>query len=692
MVALLPPVLYLAGVPVAMFFKKRPPKVTVRLYAAFFVVLLCSLVGARQAHAQKQGQELIDSFVRILPALPDDSNKVKILNKVSYEYTQTNTSEGIAYGQKALALAKKLGWKKGLADAYNSLGANYMFKAEYAGALQYAFEALKYYEELNDKVHMARLNGNIGIVYDQLNDSRKALGYYLKSLKMSLEAGDEPGIIASIQYNIGSAYMTLKEYDLALRYNNEALAFFKQTNNKDGEAEVLIVLSGVYKNLHQYATALECAFDALIINRQLGNVNGVAAAHGYIGSHYLAAAIDSAVRVPASKYIPASKNARLRLAALYADSCLALSEQLGDLDYLQDYSRVSYAAHRQLGNYEKALTSYELYLKYHDSVFSQNGKARIAQLETEREVLLKDKQIELRDKQLEIDRLAVAKKRNERVFFIGGIVLLLIVIFNVSRNVRVQKWLNVQLNDEKRKVEEKSAALQLANNELNVTLQNLEAAQDQLVETEKQKENEMIRSRISQDIHDDISSELTKMSWISALAKAKASKNDVEGVKPLLDKITAYSQQTVAKLGEIVWAVNPRNDTMDSLLAYMRNYVAKFLADTPFQYTVDFPELEQDVHLNPELKRNLFLVMKEALHNSVKYSQARHITVRCIITGDQYTFTFADDGRGVEDGKIEGGGNGLINMKVRAQAVDAAYHISSAPGKGTTIQVSGTIY
>ena len=267
----------------------------------------------------------------------------------------------------------------------------------------------------------------------------------------------------------------------------------------------------------------------------------------------------------------------------------------------------------------------------------------------------------------------------------------MVVIAIVFRNYKNQKKLNTLLSAEKQKVEERTEELKYTNAELNTTLVDLKAAQHQLILAEKQKENEIIRSRISQDIHDDISSELNKISWVSELAKTKAHSDKMTELSPLLDKITSSSHETVNKLGEIIWTVNPKNDSLESLLSYMRNHISKFLADTPFHYSIHFPEKGTDIPINPELKRNIFLVMKEALNNAVKYSRAENIEVSFKIEASSFLFSISDDGKGIEENVVQGSGNGMGNMRKRTESVHAELNIISSPGKGTQIIVSGML-
>ena len=242
------------------------------------------------------------------------------------------------------------------------------------------------------------------------------------------------------------------------------------------------------------------------------------------------------------------------------------------------------------------------------------------------------------------------------------------------------------------KVEQRTSELRTANDNLYSTLQNLKETQSSLIKSEKQKETEIIRSRISQDIHDDISSELNKISWMSELLKTKTKKSPGFESFDLLEKISISSRETISKLGEIIWAVKPENDSLESLLSYLRNHITNFLEDTTINYKINFPESANGLTINPELKRNIFLVVKEALNNSVKYSQAGNMKFTFIIENSQYFFSIEDDGKGIEENVIHGSGNGLINMKRRIENTGGSFKIETEKNKGTMIILRGELY
>src|ERR1041385_1313600 len=152
---------------------------------------------------------------------------------------------------------------------------------------------------------------------------------------------------------------------------------------------------------------------------------------------------------------------------------------------------------------------------------------------------------------------------------------------------------------------------------------------------ERERAVETVRVRISQDIHDEIGSGLTKISLMSQRLKTNLqNKKDVDPV--LLDKITESSKEVVTNLGEIIWTVNPKHDNLQSLLSYLRNYISNFFENTSIQFSLDFPEDVPALTLSPDTKHNLFLVIKESLNNIVKHAEANRVEVSFQFTDQKF--------------------------------------------------------
>jgi signal transduction histidine kinase len=367
------------------------------------------------------------------------------------------------------------------------------------------------------------------------------------------------------------------------------------------------------------------------------------------------------------------------------NQAVELAKKSGELDPLASFSEGLSSAYEKNGNPTKALEFYKLFTTTRDSLHSIESKIQIEQLTTQREVELKEKQIEL-------DRLAVLKKRNERVYFIIGMLLLALALVLIYRNYANQKKSNIELTFLNNQIAEKNADLEDKNVRLWQTLKELKETQSQLIETEKQKEKAIIRARISQDIHDDISSGLTKISWLAELLKKKAAPNVEKAELGLVEKINANARDVVSKLGEIIWSSNPERDNLESLLSYIRSYVSSYMEDVPIRYQVNFPEELPQETINPELRRNLFLVLKEALHNAIKYSEAQLVSITFKYTGDAYQLELADNGKGMEEGIVQGGGNGMTNMRRRMETVGGKINVETGAGMGTRLTFSGHLY
>lgn len=642
-------------------------------------------LGLAAAYAgKKQGQPLIDSLQAALAVAGSDTNRVNILNGLSYSYSTVDLAKGINYGKESVLLAQELQWKHGEAWAYNSLGSNAYHQSDFAAALDYYFKALKLQEELGDKEAITILTGNIGNIYSHDGNPENALKYYLRALADYEKAGDKSDI-SRMQGNIGLLYMNHGNYTKALEYNLKALSISQELGSKYSTANIYGIIGSTYAAQNNFPMALKNQFKALQLSEVLKDKHLIAVQLGNIGEAYLAIANDTMPQVKADSLIPEGKKANRVKAIQYLEQAIAICRETRFLGPLQEYLEKLSEAQEMAGDPVSAFATYRQFIVVRDSVFGSESNVKITNLETGRELALKDKQIE-------IDKLAVAKKRNERGFFIAGIVLMLGIIIVVWRNYRSQKVSNTLLLAEKKKVEQQTMQLNNTNNELTDTLRTLSAAQEQLIVTEKQKENEMIRSRIAMDIHDDISSELTRISWMSELAKLKFKKTDMDEVQVLLDKITNSSRETIGNLGEIIWTVKPENDTVESLIAHVRNYISRFLTDTSFKYMLDFPEQVPAKAISSELKRNLFLVVKEVLNNAVKYSGASLIAITFRLSGAEgYTLVITDDGKGIDGQHVTGTGNGIKNMQNRMAVINGSCTISSHPGGGTRVTLEGLL-
>jgi signal transduction histidine kinase len=199
---------------------------------------------------------------------------------------------------------------------------------------------------------------------------------------------------------------------------------------------------------------------------------------------------------------------------------------------------------------------------------------------------------------------------------------------------------------------------------------------------ENQHAMERERARIAQDLHDDLGASLTHVAWLGELA----SREEMLATErhDFVTQITAKSRDMVRAIDEIVWAVNPKNDSLDHLVTYVCEFAEQFFLGTPTCCRVDVEELLPVCPLPSDVRHNLFLAAKEALHNVAKHAAASRVWVRVKLEKDFVRFVIEDNGCGFAP-RTQTGGDGLENMRQRAAAIGVEFELRSTPGQGTSV-------
>jgi signal transduction histidine kinase/ligand-binding sensor domain-containing protein len=202
---------------------------------------------------------------------------------------------------------------------------------------------------------------------------------------------------------------------------------------------------------------------------------------------------------------------------------------------------------------------------------------------------------------------------------------------------------------------------------------------------EQQHVLERERTRISQDMHDEVGAGLTEIGILSELAKRNI--RNPQEAEIQMQRVSETSRETIASIGEIIWAINPKNDLLDDLVAYLRHYTARYLGPTGITLEFDIPETIPDFHFSAESRRNIFLVMKETLHNIVKHSEATAVVIKVAFTKEHLDILVKDNGKGFSASDTSRFGNGLHNMEKRMKTIGGGFVIESSPGEGTSVAI-----
>ena len=197
-------------------------------------------------------------------------------------------------------------------------------------------------------------------------------------------------------------------------------------------------------------------------------------------------------------------------------------------------------------------------------------------------------------------------------------------------------------------------------------------------------ELEKIRTRIATDLHDDIGATLSSISMYSDALKLQV-KDNMPQLESVLTKMGESSREMVTGMSDIVWAINPDNDSGEKLLNRMENYVTDMCAVKNIKLFFKADEKLKQIRLPLEKRKNIYLVFKEAVNNAVKYSMADHLWVTVNI-GAEFSLLIKDDGAGFTMTDVKKG-NGLKNFKTRADEIKGKIQINSMPGAGTSVKL-----
>ncbi len=196
-----------------------------------------------------------------------------------------------------------------------------------------------------------------------------------------------------------------------------------------------------------------------------------------------------------------------------------------------------------------------------------------------------------------------------------------------------------------------------------------------------------IRDNIAKDLHDEIGSTLTSIKILSEISNKNLAASQQEKTSAFLQKISEQSAAVQQGISDIVWAVNPGNDAIETMIIRMREYVTHTLEVKNIQTYINIDPVVLQKTLGMEQRKNFFLIFKEAINNIAKYAQATEVNIRLSKHKNWIEMLIEDNGVGF-DLALKCSGNGLRNMADRAQSLPGTLHIASSPGKGTNITLS----
>jgi signal transduction histidine kinase len=213
-----------------------------------------------------------------------------------------------------------------------------------------------------------------------------------------------------------------------------------------------------------------------------------------------------------------------------------------------------------------------------------------------------------------------------------------------------------------------------------------------LKRVEEERALEYERTRIAKDLHDEMGAKLCRISFLSE----HASRNQIpaEELREQITSISDASRELLHSLDEIVWAVNPQNDTLEHVASYIGQYAQEYFQMTGIECELNIPTQVPAHPLSSQMRHHLFLATHEALTNVLKHSGATRADVSMVLSKAAFEIKISDNGKGLSPGQSKSNGDrsatdlgdGLSNMRKRLADIGGVCAIDSAPGHGTNVK------
>jgi len=473
-------------------------------------LVVCICVAACFLFGKSFGQNRkTDSLYRILKIARADSDKVNLLNQISFEFRVNLPDTSYSLATKSLEIAKKAGFDRGIGNAEMLIATYHKTKSNYQLALRFNFKALEIWQRIfppSGGPRAAYALSNIGIIYDEQSDYPKALKYHFKTLAIAEGLGNK-ALIASALTNIGLVHNSMGDYSKALEYHLKSLELKKEIGNKLGIANTLNNIGIVFSAQQNYPQALKYFFEVLKISEEVGDQKLTATTLINIGSVYESTVerdkalqyLLKAVKVNetlGNKKIDAAifgnvsnlyrNTGRYEAAEEYLKKALDISYSMHFLDYVSQFELNYCKLDSAKGDFKTALEHYRKYIAVRDSVSNEENTKK--QIRLEMQFYFDKKQTA--DSILVVEEKKVAAailrtEKNKSYSLYGGLGLVLIFsgfLYNRFRVTRKQK--NI-IEDQKLIVEEQKKIVEEKQKDILDSIHYAERIQRSLLPTTK---------------------------------------------------------------------------------------------------------------------------------------------------------------------------------------------------------------
>jgi two-component system, NarL family, sensor histidine kinase UhpB len=595
-----------------------------------------------------------DSLINLLSKSAEDTNKVHLYWKTGASIIYQDAMEAARFFSTGVTLAQKLNFISGLEKCYNGLSLSYSLNAKYDSAKIYIDKAVEYAVKAGNLKRLAVAYLNRADVQYNLHNFQAALKDCDTAIKYTEQLGNKDGL-GRVHSVMSSIYVALKQYDEAIASIEYSDKFFAQTGNRHMIGMNLSGRAEVYALMEQPEKAIPLINQAIAIADSLKEMENLSAYYQELAMAHLQLKNYDVTRRNAQKSLDyaiengnifqqgsvydvfvnlAIQTKNYKEAISYGLKGLAIFQEAKDMQRTQEIATHLADAYYKSGNTTDAYKYLTISKDLNDSLLTQKFTNETAMLQTTFQFSEKEKEIQLLSKN---EQLQHQKLIRQRLLFAGAAVLLLLSLIGIG--------------------------LLINRNKLKQRMKELE-----------------LRNQIAADLHDEVGSSLSSIHMLSQMATQQS--NEATH-KDILTRMSGNAKETMDKMGDIVWMIKPGESEGNSLKQRMERFVYEICSSKNIGTTIELDELEK-IKLTMEQRKNVYLIFKEALNNAVKYSGTEKIEITASGQNKQLTLLIKDYGKGFNT-ETSGGGNGLDNMKHRADELKGKLEITSEQGAGTTV-------
>lgn len=605
-------------------------KVVVKILFATFFLIISESINA-------QFQSIADSLKQVL--LREKSMPVSLKLSTLNEIVLASSSPGdkLLFADQLLDLAVKNDHLEYVAKAHLSLGLAYRLKGNMKKSLEHLFICAKMSNENGFNNLLAQVFGEIASSYFSTNDYRKSLSYQLRSIEILKNQGNNQQL-ALILLNTGFNYYTLDELDSALLLYNEAEPLFDKVNLPIGKAYTVGNRALVYWKQGDYSKAEQDLFSAIDMLEPLGDQFGIADFHNQLGRIYL----------EQNKYSKAIE---------HTQKALKLARNADMKEQVRDAVRILSELYSSRKEYKKALEYQTLFMAYKDSIENTDQVKKLADMRTEFEVSLREKEIDLLEK----------RQRLVKTYIVIAIILLIlsfVLVLYFRQRFRTAQLINVaQRKQHNEKIND------MLNQEQTKALQSMIQGRD----------NE--RKRLAQELHNHFG---------SLLATVKVNLNGLDDVNsPKYQTITTLVDQACTDIRNMSHSLNMGIAEDFGLIPALKELIAHL--EQSGKIEVEFTPSIGNFQIDSENEILIYRIIQELISNVLKHAKATRLSVMitCFADENLVNILVHDNGIGFENKTTHGksDGMGLNSLRKMVISRNGELSIDSNPSGGTTVNI-----